>query len=83
MPRKKCEHACADRTKAEHTGLEHLSTVRDVWHGIPDHKTLHLRWWFVPAAEVPTGRDERIAWLFDRWAEIDTWIGDQQLDPPQ
>jgi 1-acyl-sn-glycerol-3-phosphate acyltransferase len=71
----------ADVVFVAHTGLEYLSTVRDIWHGIPDHKTLHLRWWFVPSDEVPTEHDARIEWLFARWAEIDTWIDDQQRQP--
>ena len=45
----------ADVVFVAHTGLEHLSTVRDLWRGLPMDKTLHLRWWFVPAAEVPRG----------------------------
>jgi hypothetical protein len=43
----------ADVVFVAHTGLEHLSTVRDLWRSLPMDKTLHLRWWFVPAAEVP------------------------------
>lgn len=66
----------ADVVFVAHTGLEHLSTPRDIWRGIPDHKTLHLRWWFVPAADVPRDRDAQVDWLFERWAEIDEWIGE-------
>jgi 1-acyl-sn-glycerol-3-phosphate acyltransferase len=65
----------ADVVFVAHTGLEQLSTIRDIWRGIPQQKTLHLRWWFVPAADVPTEHEARIDWLFDRWSEIDTWIG--------
>ena len=46
----------ADVVFVAHTGLEHLNSVRDVWRNLPMDKTLHLRWWFVPAAEVPRGR---------------------------
>ena len=28
----------------------------------------------MPAAEVPAGRQERIAWLYEWWERIDTWI---------
>jgi hypothetical protein len=28
----------------------------------------------VPPEEVPSGRAERIDWLFDWWARIDNWI---------
>ncbi len=57
-----------------HTGLEHIHTVADIWRALPVDKTLHLRWWFVPAADVPAGRQARIGWLFERWADIDGWI---------
>jgi 1-acyl-sn-glycerol-3-phosphate acyltransferase len=64
----------ADVVFVAHTGLEHLSTVRDVWRGLPMDKTLHLRWWFVPASEVP--REEALLneWLYRWWETIDTWI---------
>ena len=64
----------ADVVFVAHTGLEHLSTVRDVWRGLPMDKTLHLRWWFVPAAQVPRGEAERTDWLYHWWETIDAWI---------
>ncbi|MBA2415822.1 MAG: 1-acyl-sn-glycerol-3-phosphate acyltransferase [Geodermatophilaceae bacterium] len=57
-----------------HTGLEHLCTVADIWRELPVDKTLHLRWWFVPAADVPAGHAAQIVWLYERWADIDGWI---------
>jgi 1-acyl-sn-glycerol-3-phosphate acyltransferase len=63
----------ADVVFVAHTGLEHLSTVRDLWRGLPMDKTLHLRWWFVPATEVP--RDTQLTdWLYQWWGRIDAWI---------
>jgi 1-acyl-sn-glycerol-3-phosphate acyltransferase len=64
----------ADVVFVAHTGLEHLSTVRDVWRGLPMDKTLHLRWWFVPAADVPREEEELAAWLYGWWETIDDWI---------
>lgn len=64
----------ADVVFVAHTGLEHLSTVADLWDGLPMDSTVRLRWWFVPAGEVPRDRREQEAWLYDRWAEIDAWI---------
>jgi 1-acyl-sn-glycerol-3-phosphate acyltransferase len=64
----------ADVVLVAHTGLEHLSTVGDVWRGLPVDKTLHLRWWFVPAAEVPRDEEELTDWLFRWWETIDDWI---------
>ncbi len=64
----------ADVVFVAHTGLEHMKTAADVWRELPEDKTLQLRWWFIPAADVPVGRDAQIAWLFERWSDIDAWI---------
>ena len=64
----------ADVVLVAHTGLEHLSTVRDLWRELPMDKTLHLRWWFVPAAEVPRDQAELTEWLYRWWETIDGWI---------
>ena len=49
----------ADVVLVAHTGLEHLSTAADLWDGLPMDSTVRMRWWFVPAAEVP--REPRAA----------------------
>lgn len=64
----------ADVVFVAHTGLEHIVSARDAWREIPVDKTLHLRWWFYAADEVPRDHDERLAWLYARWEDIDTWI---------
>ena len=63
-----------------HTGLDHIVGLRDLWRAIPERKTLHLRWWFFAADEVPSDRAARIDWLFDVWEEMDAWIAAQQDD---
>ena len=57
-----------------HTGLDHLTTVGDLWREIPMDKRMVMRWWRVPREEIPEGREERIDWLFSRWERIDGWI---------
>ncbi len=64
----------ADVVLVAHTGLEHLSTVRDLWRHLPMDKTLHLRWWFIPAAEVPRDQMQLTDWLYHWWETIDAWI---------
>ena len=76
----------ADVVFVAHTGLEHLSTARDLWRGLPMDKTLHLRWWFVPAADVPAEDAELREWLYQWWETVDGWIRTTQQqraeDPP-
>ncbi|GAB2964858.1 lysophospholipid acyltransferase family protein [Micromonospora polyrhachis] len=57
-----------------HTGLDRMLTVTDVWRELPMDKRIVMRFWSVPAEEVPTERQERIDWLYDWWARIDEWI---------
>ena len=64
----------ADVVLVAHTGLEHLSTVRDLWRSLPMDKTLHLRWWFIPAADVPRDESRLTDWLYHWWETIDAWI---------
>jgi 1-acyl-sn-glycerol-3-phosphate acyltransferase len=64
----------ADVVLVAHTGLDHLVTVGDIWRELPMDKRVVMRWWQVPRAEIPAGRDERIEWLFAWWERIDDWI---------
>lgn len=71
----------ADIVLVAHTGLEHLSTAADLWDGLPMDSIVRMRWWFVPAAEVPREPEAQASWLFDRWAEIDAWVASYAEDP--
>jgi 1-acyl-sn-glycerol-3-phosphate acyltransferase len=68
----------ADVVLVAHTGLDHLLTVGDIWRAVPMDKQIIMRWWRVPRAEIPDGREERIDWLFTWWERIDTWIADHR-----
>ncbi len=63
-----------------HAGLDHVLTVADMWREIPTHKTITMRWWRVPAADIPRLREAQIGWLYDWWQRIDDWIA--SLPPP-
>lgn len=58
-----------------HVGLDGFEYISDIWAGGLVGTTVRLKFWRFPAAEVPSGRDELIAWLYDRWQELDDWIG--------
>jgi 1-acyl-sn-glycerol-3-phosphate acyltransferase len=74
----------ADVVLVAHTGLDHMLTVADIWREIPMDKQLIMRWWRVPRAEIPAGREERIDWLFSWWERIDDWIDEHRpVDLPR
>ncbi len=68
----------ADVLWVAHTGVDHLLNVADLWWALPMDKTITMRWWLVPAAEVPRNRDEQLEWLLTWWERIDAWIADQR-----
>lgn len=68
----------ADVVLVAHTGMEHMVTVLDVWRELPMDREIRMRWWLVPAAEVPEGEEARIDWLYAWWARIDAWVGASQ-----
>jgi 1-acyl-sn-glycerol-3-phosphate acyltransferase len=68
----------ADVVLVAHTGLDHLVTVADIWRELPMDKQIVMRWWQVPRAEIPAGREERIDWLFAWWEQIDAWIAENR-----
>jgi hypothetical protein len=37
-------------------------------------KTLHLRWWFVPAEQIPREEAAQVDWLYHWWETVDDWI---------
>lgn len=56
-----------------HAGLEGFVSAGDIWRAIPMDTKVAVRIWHYPAEQIP-GTDEQEAWLYDRWADIDTWI---------
>ena len=64
----------ADVVLVAHSGLEHLSTLADLWDGLPMDSAVRLRWWFVPEGEVPADPAEQEDWLYEHWAELDRWL---------
>lgn len=74
----------ADVLLVAHTGLDHLDSLGDIWRELPMDKRLLMGWWRVPRSEIPTGREERIAWLYDWWRRIDEWVAEHRpVDLPR
>ncbi|HLF41304.1 MAG TPA: 1-acyl-sn-glycerol-3-phosphate acyltransferase [Acidimicrobiia bacterium] len=64
----------ADVVFVAHTGLEHLSSMRQVLEGVPMGHSVRMAWWLVRAEDIPQGEEARIVWLFDWWNRIDEWV---------
>lgn len=74
----------ADVLLVAHTGLDHLLTIGDLWRELPMDKRIVMRWWKVSRDEIPSGREERVDWLFTRWEEIDRWVTEHRpVDLPR
>ena len=71
----------ADVLLVAHEGLEDLSTVADLWRGLPMDDVVEARWWQVPSAELPRDRpvDDQVDWLFDWWGRLDAWVAERRL----
>jgi len=61
-----------------HTGLERLSSVSDVWRELPVDKRIVLKGWTMDPDDIPDGRVEREAWLYECWERVDAWIDAQE-----
>jgi len=70
----------ADVLFVAHTGLEQLSSISDLWHGLPMDREVRLSWWTVRREDIPSDDEDRIRWLFEWWERIDAWI-EQRRDP--
>jgi 1-acyl-sn-glycerol-3-phosphate acyltransferase len=64
----------ADVLFVAHTGLEDLSSVVDLWRGLPMDSAIEVKLWRVRAADIPAGDEARAAWLYAWWRAIDAWI---------
>jgi 1-acyl-sn-glycerol-3-phosphate acyltransferase len=64
----------ADVVFVAHTGLEDLSSIVDLWRGLPMDASIRVRTWRVPADEIPLDELGRISWLDGWWYRIDRWI---------
>jgi 1-acyl-sn-glycerol-3-phosphate acyltransferase len=67
----------ADVVIGAHSGLDGFSHIRNIFDGGLIGTTVRVRFRRFPITAIPTSRDERITWLYDRWAEVDDWIRSQ------
>lgn len=59
-----------------HAGLETFVTPGDIWRGMPTDTNVAARVWHYTSDQVPLPEDQE-TWLFDVFAEIDSWLTDR------
>ncbi len=64
----------ADLVICAHCGLEESPTAADLWHGKLLDQEVAVRFWRIPAAELPReGQDEQ-EWLYQHWHRVDEFV---------
>jgi 1-acyl-sn-glycerol-3-phosphate acyltransferase len=64
----------ADVVVLTHQGLEGFAHLRDIWAGGMVDATIRVEFWRIPRSDIPANREDRISWLYETWARVDTWI---------
>lgn len=57
-----------------HTGVDHMVTLRDVWRGLPEDKTLYVRWTPFEIDGAATDESAIGESLMAAWLDLDRWI---------
>lgn len=65
----------ADPCFMAQVGLDGVRSLADVWDGALIGRTLRVRFWRIPWAEVPRGSEEQATWFLAEWARMDAWVG--------
>lgn len=71
-----------------HTGFEGAATFPELWGGALVGKTIRLRLTRFAASSIPrqetrdVAHDARATWLYDRWRELDAWVGGEAPETP-
>jgi 1-acyl-sn-glycerol-3-phosphate acyltransferase len=71
----------ADVVLCGHVGLDGFEYISDIWAGGLVGTDVRVKFWRHAAAGVPVDREALVAWLYDRWQELDDWVGEQLRKP--
>jgi 1-acyl-sn-glycerol-3-phosphate acyltransferase len=64
----------ADVVVCSHTGFEGAASLAQIWQGALVHQTVRVQFRRIPRDEIPSGRDDRLAWLLEEWQRVDAWV---------
>ena len=68
----------ADVVVVAHWGLDGFSHIANILDGGLVGSTIRVRFERFPIDDIPTDTADRVEWLYDRWEEVDAWIGAQR-----
>jgi 1-acyl-sn-glycerol-3-phosphate acyltransferase len=57
-----------------HVGFDGFQFISDVWAGELVGSVIGIKFWRVPAAEIPQDEASQAEWLFKEWKRMDEWI---------
>lgn len=64
----------ADALFCAHAGFEGGTTLGELVRGELIGRTVYIRFWRVPFAEIPSEPEARAAWLFGEWLKVDRHV---------
>ena len=67
----------ADIVILGHVGLEGFGSLKEMLTSIPLTQPTRIRLWRFDRSTAPDDDKELVAWLLERWVEVDRWIGEQ------
>jgi len=67
----------ADIVFCGHVGFDGFQFISDIWAGRLVGSTIGVKFWRVPAEEIPDGEAARAEWLYGEWQKMDDWIGEK------
>ena len=63
-----------------HVGFDGFEYVSDIWAGGLIGRTIRMKMWRVPAADIPADEQGRTEWLYENWQRMDRWIAENAAD---
>lgn len=70
----------SDLVVLAHTGFDSVRRFDDLLGGAFCNAVLRVRMTRFPASEIPSGEDERAAWLYKLWRDVDAFV---EQNPPR
>ncbi len=64
----------ADVVLLAHTGFEGAASFAEFLRGALVGREVRMKFWRVPAADIPADRQGRIDWIHDQWGAVDEWV---------